>query len=203
MVARVRSRGPRAVGLVGVVGLVALAGCGGDPGDGGSDADRVVEKAQAVAGEAADGLDEADIEAMQDLADAAQADTSADARATVVVDGTTYEFRPLEPGPDEDFWSLCTTVAGSLQGTMQLVDEDGSHVEGGGIEFVLLEPDAAYDLPAEIILVLPDLGTAIYEQSFTADQIDAPASGRSGSGTFTAVNGMGDVTIDGTIEASC
>ena len=37
---------------------------------------------------------------------------------------------------------------------------------------------------------------------YIADEIDAPASGRTASGTFTASNSIGG-TISGTIDASC
>jgi len=190
--------------VIAAVGCVALSGCGGDADDGsGADGGAVEDQAPAGADAAADPPDEEDFAAAQDLADKAVADTSADAKATVVIDGTAYEFRALEPGPDEDFWSLCTTMAGSLQGTMQLVDDDGAHVEEGELMFVLLEPGAAYDLGAEVEFTIPEFGTAVYDRSFRADEIDATVSGRSGSGSFTATNVMGDRTITGTIEATC
>jgi len=147
-------------------------------------------------------LDEA-LDAARDIADQAVADTSGDAQATVVIDGTTYEFRPLTPGPDDDFsYSFCTTVAGSLQGGMQLVDDTGAYVKGGELDFILLEPDGPYANtgdPAELGLALPGSGGMGY---YTADEIDAPASGRSASGTFTVSNFEGD-TLTGTIDASC
>lgn len=44
--------------------------------------------------------------------------TSNAAQATVAIDDTTYELRPLKAGPDDDFSSFGTAVAGALPGTM-------------------------------------------------------------------------------------
>jgi len=99
-----------------------------------------------------------EVEAARELIEQAVDSTSGDAHATVIIGDATYEFRPLEPGPDDDFYSFCTTVAGSLQGTMQLVDGTGAHVADGEISFVFLEPGGAYAStgdPPELLFTLP------------------------------------------------
>ncbi|HWL42492.1 MAG TPA: hypothetical protein VNQ73_06070 [Ilumatobacter sp.] len=177
------------------LGLLAVA-CGGDDDTGNRPDPPVVEPVVTTPTGLADAAD-----AARDIIDRAVADTPDDARATVVVDGTTYEFRPLIPGPDDDFYSFCTVIAGSLQGGMQLVDDTGARVEGGELEFILLEPGGAYAAtgdPAELMIVLPEYDGI----GFTDEQIDAPASGRRAAGTFTVSNHLGDA-LTGTIDASC
>jgi len=170
--------------------VLVAAACGGD-----DDSDAVADLGLPS------GAGGIDLDAAREIADQAVADTSGDARATVVIDGTSYEFRPLTPGPDDDFYSFCTTIAGSLQGGMQLVDASGARVEGGELEFILLEPGGAYAAtgdPAELMIVLPEHDQVWYD----ADELDAPASGRRAAGTFTASNPFGDA-LAGTIDASC
>lgn len=125
---------------------------------------------------------------------------SGDAGATVEIDGTTYQFRPMGPDVDSDIYTYCTVVADSLQGGMVLVDDSGAPIEGGELEFILLEPGGVYEAsgdPAELRITLPG-----HDAGYLAEEIDAPASGSSASGTFTVSNGLGD-SLSGTIDASC
>lgn len=124
-----------------------------------------------------------------------------------MIDGTTYTFRPIQSGPDDDFFSFCTVVAGSLQASMQLVDAAGQRLEGvdgGELDFILLEPGGLYEStgdPAELNFTLPDPALNRY---FQATVIDAPMSGRHATGTFTAADFRADTeVVTGTIDASC
>ena len=64
------------------------------------------------------------------------ANTSDDATATVVLDGTTYEFKS-NPDATLKTRTYCSTLGGSLQGTLRLVDESGH----GGRGYRALPPD--------------------------------------------------------------
>mgnify|MGYP000859068506 FL=1 len=176
-----------------VLAGASLVACGDSSDDGPS-----ADPAAGGTGEGGDARGDA-LDIIEDAVD----DTPGDARATVVIDGVTYQFRPLEPGPDDDFsYSYCSVVAGSLQGGMQLVDDAGAYIEGGEIDFILLEPGGLYEStgdPAELSISLPDRDD---RTGYLADEIDAPASGRTASGTFTASNHLGE-TLSGTIDASC
>lgn len=189
--------------MAALVCVLGLAACGGSSGDSTSADDAGGELSDAVLEDVVgDGIDRDALDTARDLVDQAIEDTGDDARATVVVDGVTYQFRPLQSGPDDPpFYSYCTAIAGSLQGGMQLVDDAGNLIEDGELEFILLEPGGLYEQegdPAELMIVLPgDNGIG-----YIADEIDAPASGRTASGTFTASNSIGG-TISGTIDASC
>lgn len=180
---------------------ICLLACGdGSDDDASADAIAASDNASNIAGDIASGDSEA-VDTARDIAQRAIDDTSSDARATVVIDGATYQFQPLQPGPDDDFYSFCTVVADSLQAGMQLVDDTGERIEGGELEFIFLEPGGAYERtgdPAELMIVLPEHNGI----GFVADEIDAPASGRTASGTFTASTHLGD-SLSGTIDASC
>lgn len=191
-----------------LLGGASLAACGGSS-DGGTadDPPAAAERDDGNDGDDGDDggttgvIDGDTVEAAQNLAQQAIDETSADARATVVIDGVTYEFRALQPGPDDYFFSFCSTVAGSLQGGMQLVDDSGARIEGGELEFVFLEPGGLYEGtgdPAELSIYVQELGPA----GFTEVEINAPASGRSASGTFVVDDHLGN-TLSGTIDASC
>lgn len=180
-------------------GLV-LTACGGSSGNSASGESSSPRRADAPG--VADGTNRDAVETDRDAVEHTIKDSLVDARATVVVDGVTYQFRPLPLGPDDPtFHSFCTTVAGSLQGGMQLVDDAGNPIDGGELDFILLEPGGLYEQhgdPAELAILFPgDNGI-----SYIAEEIDAPASGRTASGTFTASNSIGGV-ISGTIDASC
>lgn len=174
-----------------------LAACGGSSDDG--------------SGGATPGGDdpaggEVDLEQAGDVVDSAVADTSADAKATVDLDGTTYEFRAVED-PEDEWASFCTTIAGSVQGVLLLVDESGAVVEDGEVTFTLFEPDSAYATDGalqEVWLTLPPSETGIsgpITYMSDGDTIESEVSGRSATATFTGRHHTGD--LNGTIEASC
>ena len=206
-----RTRHPRRLGVVAVavvLGSASLVACG-DSSDDGASPDPGAASDVAGAGDTDDSGDgdapvgdaQDAVEVARDIAQQAVDDTSGDARATVVIDGVTYEFRAIQPGADDDFYSFCSTVAGSLQATMQLVDDAGARVDNAEIDFVLLEPGGPYEQtgdPAELQISLPELGPA----GFTEVEINAPVSGRSASGTFVVDDHLGN-TLSGTIDASC
>lgn len=176
----------------------ALTACGSDAADSETDS----PTSEGAAPVDADG--ELDLEAAEGLVDAAVEDTAADARATVVFDGVTYEFKAL---PDDEWGAYCTTIAGSLQGSLQLTDDTGAAVEDASFTFTFLEPNSAYeanDGQADISLDLPpEDPNVIGPISYFAghDDIDVVVSGRTASGTFTAPYHTGDISA--TVDVSC
>lgn len=190
--------------------LAAVTACG-DSSDGDTAAVDAAAGTAAAAG-SADGDSGGGAEGPISDADGAAAlvqsaidDTSSEARALVVIDDVSYEFRPLDTDADgERFFAFCTVVAGSLQASMLLVDDAGAPVAGGELEAILIEPGGAYAAtgdPAELAVAIPgvigDFGL------LGAETIDAPASGRSAAGTFSTVDFNGQNRVDGTIEISC
>lgn len=191
-----------------------LGACGGGSSDDGSsgvapagdDATTVSAGGDDAAAVPAGDDAESIVDHATELLDDAVEDTSADARATVVLDGTTYEFRAL-PDPEDAWGSFCTTVAGSLQGYLRLVDESGAAVDDAGLTFELFPPDSAYadgGIPEGITLELPPsdpnvIGPLTYMAS--GDAIDSETSGRSASASFTTQHVSGD--LSGTIDVSC
>lgn len=191
--------------LVVAITSVLLAGflltaCGSDASDNETDS----PGSEGAAPVDADG--ELDLDAAEDLIGGAVEDTSADARATLVIDGTTYEFKAM-PDPDDEWGAYCTTIAGSLQGSLQLIDDTGSAVEGASLTFTFLEPNSEYeanDGTADVGLELPPADpNVIGPISYFAnhEDIDVVASGRTASGTFTSEHVTGNISA--TVDVSC
>ena len=190
-----------------LMSAVVLASCGGDEGpDDPADADVAVE-----AEEAAAEVDEADAPAEDAEAEPADAEgdaggSSGEGRATVVLDdGTAYEYSTTAPATYENAYTYCSSVVGSLQAFMYLVDESGDTTEDAHLDIILLEPGGDYERsgdPAELEvgLGLDDRGIP---QTYQGVEIDATASGNTASGTFTAVDDFSGAEITGTIEAKC
>lgn len=170
------------------VSMLSLSACG-DSDESGDDV--------AAADESTDESNEAGEQSAQDIADELAGPSSGEAQATVELEGETYHFAAVEPGDGDDFYNFCTTVAGSLQGTLQQIDDSGAHLEGGEISFTFIEPGGDFEStgdPAELQIQLADGG---YYSSFDGGEVDVPMSGQSASGDFT----LGGVS--GTVQASC
>lgn len=196
----------RRTGTALIAALLVFAGCGGDDTDStdGDDASADVSgDADANAGDDADSGD----------ADGGGGDAPAagNGTATVVIDGTTYQFAQVEPGPDDDYYTFCTSVAGTLQAVFPLVDDAGTVVEGGELSVIFLEPGGIAADQGES----PEFSVSVDQQFWFHEEgqpIDVPADGRSASGTATllqsgamnAETGAIETTpFDVTIEMSC
>lgn len=143
----------------------------------------------------------------QDNTDDDGGEVAHDAHATVVLDdGTTYEFLALIGGASDGFASLCTTVMGSLQGMMPLVDESGAVIEDGELSFMLFDDDTVFADDGEStelqISVPTDGASGMSTFVATDDDIDAVPQDRSASGTFTARDSY-ENEISGTVEINC
>lgn len=92
-------------------------------------------------GSATSGGGDVDVEQTGEQEGSPAADTSDDATATVVLDGTTYRFTS-NPDATLKTRTYCSDLNGSLQGTLRLVDESGAFVEGGKVDFGLFDPDS-------------------------------------------------------------
>lgn len=191
--------------LVGVITSVLLAGClltacSSDVSDGEADSPESEGAAPVDAG------GEVDLDAVEDLMDGAVEDTATDARATLAIDGTTYEFKAM-PDSDDPWDTYCTTIAGSLQGSLQLVDDTGAGVEGAALTFTFLEPNSEFeanDGQADVSLELPpDDPNVVGPLSYFSnhEDIDVVASGRTASGTFHSQHVTGDISA--TVDVSC
>lgn len=156
-------------------------------------------------GSATSGGGEVDVEQAGEQEGSPAADTSDDAAATVVLDGTTYRFTS-NPDATLKTRTYCSDLNGSLQGTLRLVDESGAFVEGGKVDFGLFDPDSD-SIPAgvdpSVVVNLPSAPGVDGPVSYTATagDIESEVSGRSATATFTARSDSGDVP--GTIEVSC
>lgn len=181
--------------IVTLLTALMLAACGGGSSDNTSQGDTAPR----------DQVTDDVVEDAKELVDSAVEDTAGDAGATVVIDGTTYEFRALPGGVAQGFISFCTAVAGSLQGSLPLVDDSGALVEDAEIGFVFLEPNSLYASEGDgaefelYLLAEESMGTAYVADE---DDIDVEVSGRSASGTFTATDSFGN-EVSGTVEVSC
>lgn len=155
-----------ALGGVIVVLTALLAACGGDDGGGDDSADP-----STLDGTSGDGIGDAS-------SDAVDVDV---ATATVTVDGVTMRFARVEPGPDEDYYTFCTPISGTLQAVFPRVDESGN-VLAGELSVILIEPGTFADELDEP----PEFSVDNGERFWTyhdPDPFDIPASGRSASGT--------------------
>ncbi|TDT16841.1 hypothetical protein BDK89_2439 [Ilumatobacter fluminis] len=208
----------RRTGTALIAALLVFAGCGGDDTDS-TDSD---DAAADVSGDAGDDAESGDAESDSDSdADVADADggdadggdapAAGNGTATVVIDGTTYQFAQVEPGPDDDYYTFCSTVAGTLQAVFPLVDDAGTVVEGGELSVIFLEPGGIAADQGES----PEFSVSVDQQFWFHEEgqpIDVPADGRSASGTATllqsgtmnAETGAIETTpFDVTIEMSC
>lgn len=183
-----------------------LSSCGDDGSNEDTSAGDITTESSGATNEAA-GDDVTD----QDSTDDAGGEVANDAHATVTLDdGTTYEFLALIGGIEEGYVSLCTTVMGSLQGMMPLVDDSGSVIEDGELSFMLFGDDTMYaddgESPELQITVPHDdatgISTNVSMYVATDDDLDAVPQDRSASGTFTAHDSHGNV-ISGTVEITC
>lgn len=130
--------------------------------------------------------------------------------ATVTVDGVTMRFEQVEPGPNDDYYTFCTQVSGTLQAVFPQVDDAGN-VLGGELSVILIEPGSAAAGMGEP----PEFAVHNGERFWMydeADPFDIPASGRSANGTATlresgAMNpetGEIDTTpFEATLDISC
>ena len=195
----------RRTGTALIAALLAFAGCGGDDTDS-TDGDDASADASGDAGDDADSGD-----AESDVGGGGDAPAAGNGTATVVIDGTTYQFAQVEPGPDDDYYTFCTSVAGTLQAVFPLVDDGGAVVEGGELSVVFLEPGGIAADQGES----PEFSVSVDQQFWFHEEgqpIDVPADGRSASGTATLLQsgkinnetGVVETTpFDVTIEMSC
>lgn len=202
----------RRTGTALIAALLVFAGCGGDDTDSTDGGDASAD----VSGDAGDsdlsGADDAESDdAEADAGGGGDTPAAGNGTATVVIDGTTYEFAQVEPGPDDDYYTFCTSVAGTLQAVFPLVDDGGAVVEGGELSVVFLEPGGIAADQGES----PEFSVSVDQQFWFHEEgqpIDVPADGRSASGTATllqsgamnAETGAIETTpFDVTIEMSC
>lgn len=196
-------------GAVVVVGLL-LAGCGGDDDsadDGGAEATSDDSDESDGGGDATGDDGEATSDDSGGSDDAVPVGTGT---ATVTVDGVTMLFEQVEPGPDDDYYTFCTQVSGTLQAVFPQVDESGNVLQGE-LSVILIEPGTMADDIGEP----PELSVHNGERFWNYDEsgpIDMPADGRSASGTATvlesgamnAETGEIDTTpFEATLEMSC
>jgi hypothetical protein len=177
--------------------LLITGGCGGDDDDDAS-GDPAGESTTA---------DDADT-----AADADSAATPAGAgSATFTLEGETYRFEQIEPGPDDDFYVFCTVIGDSLQAVMRQVDDAGNPVDGE-LSVILLEPGGAYEQTGDPPEVSVEINNERFLNYFEGDPIAAPASGRSGEGTVTlretgafdpATGEIETEQVEATLEVSC
>lgn len=105
--------------------------------------------------------------------------------ATVTVDGVTMLFEQIEPGPDDDYYTFCSQVSGTLQAVFPQVDESGT-VLGGELSVILIEPGSL----ADDLNDPPEFAVHNGERFWMyadPDPFDIPANGRSARGTATLV----------------
>ncbi len=203
----------RRTGTALIAALLVFAGCGGDDTDS-TDGDDAAADVSGDAGDDAESGDaDSDSDSDADVADADGGDAPAagNGTATVVIDGATYQFAQVEPSPDDDYYTFCSTVAGTLQAVFPLVDEAGNAVEGGELSVIFLEPGGIAADQGES----PEFSVSVDQQFWFHEEgqpIDVPADGRSASGTATlsqsgtmnAETGAIETTpFDVTIEMSC
>lgn len=196
----------RRTGTALIAALLVFAGCGGDDTDSTDGDDASADVSGDAGANAGDDADSGDADGGGGDAPAAGNGT-----ATVVIDGTTYEFAQVEPGPDDDYYTFCTSVAGTLQAVFPLVDDGGAVVEGGELSVVFLEPGGIAADQGES----PEFSVSVDQQFWFHEEgqpIDVPADGRSASGTATLLQsgkinnetGVVETTpFDVTIEMSC
>lgn len=204
----------RRTGTALIAALLVFAGCGGDDTDSTDGDDASADVSGDADANAGDDADSGDADGGGDSdADGGGGDAPAagNGTATVVIDGTTYQFAQVEPGPDDDYYTFCTSVAGTLQAVFPLVDDAGTVVEGGELSVIFLEPGGIAADQGES----PEFSVSVDQQFWFHEEgqpIDVPADGRSASGTATllqsgtmnAETGAIETTpFDVTIEMSC
>lgn len=184
--------------------LLVLAACGGD--DAGESA-----PADAPADAPAASVDEEPAESGSvGTSSAAPASATRSGTATLTMEGVTHSFIQAESGPDDDFYSLCVEVAGSLQAVLQEVDDAGNLL-GGELSVVLLEPGGAYEQTGDPAELSVQLGDFRFLRAVDEDGIDAPADGSTAGGTVTLIEdiGFGDdgrrqtQEIEAKVDVSC
>jgi hypothetical protein len=194
--------------------VVTLWACGGDddsvdpgPADDGdvATADPAGDEANAQTDDG--GGDDGAGDVAQDVIDGfGSADSGT---ATVTFDGTTYEFALLEPGPEDDFYSFCSQVAGSLQAVMQQVDETGAYADGQ-LTVLLAEPGGAFERTGDPPEIYVDVdGRSL--NNIDGENFDATSDGSSGGGAVTLyeMTGFDDsgqmqqAEYEATLEVSC
>lgn len=185
------------IAVCALASALLLGACGGGSSDDGADG----AKPAGGDGDAA----EVDLDRAGELVDGAVADTSAEAMATVVMGGTTYEFKAMTD-PAGERTTYCTAIAGSVQGDLLLVDESGAVVEDGAVSFTLFEPDAEFadgEILQDLTVDLPSGPDIVGPYSYMADgeTIESEVSDRSASATFTGRHHTGD--LQGTIDVAC
>lgn len=183
--------------------LLVTAGCGGDddatvdPAGGEPAAESSEPAAESDAPAAESG--EPAVEPAEPAPDpATPAAPTGSGTATVSMEGETYRFEQIEPGPDDDYYVFCTVVAGSLQAVLRQVDDTGNTVEGE-LSVVLLEPGGAYEQtgdPAEVQLDIDGRSLRYVD----GDPMAATSSGAAGGGTVTLQETLGFSGETGEIE---
>lgn len=206
------------VGSAVVIITLLLTGCGGD-----DDTDTADETSDAsgetsdASGETSDASgNDASGESSDDGSGGGDSGESGDAgavgigTATVMVDGLTLLFEQVEPGPDDDYYTFCQQVAGTLQAVFPQVDESGNVLEGE-LSVILIEPGTM----ADDIDEPPEFTVTNGERFFYYEEpqsIDIPASGRSASGTVTLLESgamdpesgeLETTPFEATLEISC
>jgi len=160
---------------------LSLAACGG--GDEAPDAADVENPAAAAGQLAEEMIDDALGGAGDVVSEVLDEGSSGSGGASVTIGAETLVYAVVEPGPDDDFYTFCTTVAGSLQAVMQEVDAAGTPL-GGELSVVLFAPDSDYATtgdPQEFDVAFPDGRWLVADGA--AGAIDAAANGAHASGT--------------------
>jgi hypothetical protein len=198
--------------------LLVTAGCGGDDDEStalsddatpAADADEAETAEADTSAEPADEAATADESEPAPESDAPAAPTGAGS-ATVTMQGETYRFQQIEPGPDDDYYVFCTVVAGSLQAVLRQVDDGGNTVDGE-LSVILLEPGGPYEQTGDPAEVQLSLGNRFLRYN-EGDPIAAPSSGAAGGGTVTLqetgtfdgeTGETATTAVEATIEVSC
>ena len=168
-----------------VVVTVLLAACGGDD-DGTDSAD--ADSADEASGDEASGDDSSgsgNETGGDDSSGSGDAGTAGAGTATVTVDGVTMLFAQIEPGPNDDYYTFCTQISGTLQAVFPQVDESGT-VLRGELSVILIEPGSFADDLDEPPEFSVDNGDRFWNYA-ESDPFDIPADGSSASGTATLV----------------
>lgn len=160
--------------------FVTLVGCGGDDT---ADDEAAPDDASADAADAIDqdptGEADADVDSDDDGSSGSDGFdlTHSSGSATVMIDGTTYEF-----GAVDGSINVCTNVFGSFQVALPLLDDTGAAIDGSKITLELIEPGSE---------------AAKYGENMTSAEVAVPEGVFiAGDGGFASVGGVEPPPID-------